>query len=844
MRWDIVEEHLEEASFLFGQWELIGSAPDYVFPEVAELEARLGAHVDALVLAGLPASQRMLEKALMEEESSRVAAATLALLGQGARGTSTVLEHLRVGSGPSQRRGITSAMRTCERRDLASHLLPWMEGGEPDLQALLLGLLGHWRVSPGPVLQRLLVSSDPQVQAAAFRCAAQVPVPVELEILQQGLSSPEPRVREAALETGMVLGCKEAWIACLAIVKAHDQAARLPMLMVAMGGGPKEQVLLLDALAVSALRQDALWALGFCGRVQAADASLSMMDDEDPFVARLAGEAFASITGLDLKKGYAAEEPPEGDVLPPLEQDLDTDLQLVPEDALPLPSSGAIARWWTHARSSFAPQGRYLGGKPFSWRVLLENLEHGAMRRRPAYALELAIRSQGEFRVPLRAFSPWQRRELVRARKQEELPCPSFDLLPLPRGRSTPSAAREARMASAEPTSRGRRIDPLGPHALAVQAVGMVSPLGDDVVMSCASSRAGITRITALDAIEVWDPDEGKMQPASGYFIPGLTEGFTGFGRLVRLGVAGLKDLLGRTHVSDWRRTGLFITLSDGQHLLNHEKSLQREAEADQVELESLPGEFMATQRRICEQRLLMTLARQVEPGLSQARLRLFWQGRTGFVQALQEANQALARSELEQCIVGGIDSLVDSPLLEALKNLNRLKAPCQPVGFLPGECAAFALVDKGRAQRTGNGTPQCILDGLSISTEGVGKQIMGAAEAGRALGLSMEATLGGMPPATAPVTLLLGCINGEDRTAYRWGHARAWLSARGLLDDTHEWHPALSFGEIGAATGPAALCLAAHALGRKEPPPGNSLVWLMDECGERGSFLVRSAGG
>src|SRR6185369_14237639 len=50
-RWDILEEHLAEAAFLWEQWELALDAANYSLDEVAAgPEERLRAHLDALVL--------------------------------------------------------------------------------------------------------------------------------------------------------------------------------------------------------------------------------------------------------------------------------------------------------------------------------------------------------------------------------------------------------------------------------------------------------------------------------------------------------------------------------------------------------------------------------------------------------------------------------------------------------------------------------------------------------------------------------------------------------------------------------------------------------------------------
>jgi uncharacterized protein (TIGR02270 family) len=186
-----------------------------------------------------------------------------------------------------------------------------------------------------------------------------------------------------------------------------------------MSGEPDNEAWLVEALQRPGLRRDALEAAAFSGRRALADACLSLMRDEA--LAPLAGEAFSAITGLVLEKGLVAERRPERDTLLPLEEDLDTDLQLRPEDALPVPNPDAVEQWWTRARPGFDPQLRYLRGHPFTIERTISELESGPMRRRASLALELAIRSRGEYWLPVRAFTGAQVRALKQARVKPPL---------------------------------------------------------------------------------------------------------------------------------------------------------------------------------------------------------------------------------------------------------------------------------------------------------------------------------------------------------------------------------------------------------------------------------------
>ena len=81
--WDVIEEHLDEAEFLFEMWERAIVAPDYTWHDVERsFGDRLHAHLDAIVIAGEPAARRLLNPGLedVESEKNRAAACALAFL--------------------------------------------------------------------------------------------------------------------------------------------------------------------------------------------------------------------------------------------------------------------------------------------------------------------------------------------------------------------------------------------------------------------------------------------------------------------------------------------------------------------------------------------------------------------------------------------------------------------------------------------------------------------------------------------------------------------------------------------------------------------------------------------
>jgi uncharacterized protein (TIGR02270 family) len=406
LRWDIYEEHLDEAAFRWSQWEKALDAPDYELAEVAALEEMMAAHLDGLVLGGGPVARRVLEPALATEEPERIVVATFALLsGEEPPGHAAVLAALPQAEPPA----LAALRRAFERVSptLVPAELPSLLGkvdAIPELLALVLDVLGTHGLATAQLCAPFLSHPVPGVAAAALRTAGRARLPVDTAVLHRALESSEAEVRDAAIVTGLLAGHRDAWAACRTVAESRTPGARLPLLLLGMGGDERDVKRLMELLSDATLRSDALWALGFSGRVAAADACLEWMRHKPS--SPLAGEAFSAITGLRIEGPYAAErQEPELEEPIPLEQEeLDANLVPAPEDALPIPQADAVAAWWREARPRLDARQRHLSGNPFTPQALLEALASGPMRCRHALALELALRSRGAFQVPTRAF--------------------------------------------------------------------------------------------------------------------------------------------------------------------------------------------------------------------------------------------------------------------------------------------------------------------------------------------------------------------------------------------------------------------------------------------------------
>jgi uncharacterized protein (TIGR02270 family) len=439
----VVEEHFDEAAFYFERWEACLDSPRYTLDELqVGPEESLFAHLDGLLAAGDEARRKLLwpavESTHRKVDPSMVTAASLALLRPEAFSDQPIERLLWILSTAAERsrRAIGRALGLAEHPAIDEQIrtaLVEARDARATTQAALLAIADDRNIDPDAVITRYLRSDNENTLRAALLAVRHVSSPALYgSFVEDLLDFSSMAVRAAALETAVLWKLPSALPACLRMAGNCEPQA---LLMAALLGGESSVQCIRQALRDEPSRAASLWALGFCGRVEAVEGCLPHLDDPDATVARLAGEAFSAITGLDLdREPYCLPEPDDDEPHFPLTE-LDTgahvpvptarawpeDPAVMSEDVktcadfvllgtadLPLPNAAMIRQWWHANRPRFQSDVRYCAGQPWlpcSPPAMLERL---SMRRRHAVLFALAVHSGG--RPPTtRTFSAVQR---------------------------------------------------------------------------------------------------------------------------------------------------------------------------------------------------------------------------------------------------------------------------------------------------------------------------------------------------------------------------------------------------------------------------------------------------
>jgi uncharacterized protein (TIGR02270 family) len=398
---DVVDEHAEEAAFLWLLRARAVHAPHYTLDELAALDARIEAHLDGLRLAGGHGWRVASAAATAHREAGEVfTAALLACEGGDASQIEGLMEIVADASEAGA--GLASALAWAPREPAVSSVGRLLASPSATVRSAGIVAAAAHGQDPGFVLREAFSSDSRLLRRRAFDAAARLGRRDLLPGLIEGTKDADPTCRFHATRAAVLLG-ETAGVRALRAMA--DQA------------GP-----LREAAAAVAFRRLDLAEAGIWHRslakdprgARAAIAGAAAMGDPallpwliermlEPAVARLAGEAFTTLTGVDLEAAALDRQRPAGFEPGPTEDAADDDVSMDPDDGLAWPDAARVARWWEAHESDFQRGTRHLCGQVITEATLREVLRAGRQRQRGAAALELVLAGHEQCPFEVRA---------------------------------------------------------------------------------------------------------------------------------------------------------------------------------------------------------------------------------------------------------------------------------------------------------------------------------------------------------------------------------------------------------------------------------------------------------
>jgi uncharacterized protein (TIGR02270 family) len=398
---EVVMQHAEDASFLWLLRHAALSQPHYSLADLSKLDNRVEAHLDGLRIAGESGWNVVQQTLSFEESCDLFAAGSLAFESGNRDWIDFVLES--AAKKPENASGVISSLGWLPYEQARPHIQTLVSSRLPTSRAVGIAASAIHRVDPGKILGEAIGDSNPLVRTRALRAVGELGRVDLLPRMRTSLADPDQSARFAA-----------AW--STALLSPNLDALGV-LRTIAESPGPFSTEALQTTIRRMDLAGAKAWQAWFSRRkegLRTAIAAAGALGDPEyvpwlieqmkvPLQARIAGEAFTTITGIDLAYDDLEKNAPANFEAGPTENPEDENVDMDPDEHLPWPDPELIHKWWTKSQTRFQRGTRYILGKPMMIDWLRHVLRIGRQRQRAAAALELAIRQPGQPLFEVRA---------------------------------------------------------------------------------------------------------------------------------------------------------------------------------------------------------------------------------------------------------------------------------------------------------------------------------------------------------------------------------------------------------------------------------------------------------
>jgi uncharacterized protein (TIGR02270 family) len=293
------------------------------------------------------------------------------------------------------RPGLYSAFGWVAREQLQGIVVSLLDAEDAFRRAVGIVVCSMHRVDSGLVSARRVSDADPLVRACALRSAGEIGCDEAVPACTAAMRDVDPECRFWAAWSSVLLGDRGVALRSLAASSLTDTPHRLRafrLALQAMNVRAAHDMLRPLADDPGNLR----WLMqgtGIAGDPLYVRWLIDHMTDEQ--TARLAGEAFTLITGIDLAEMNLERKPPEDFESGPTDNPEDENVAMDPDDGLPWPDVEKIEKWWGDNAMRFQPGTRYFMGAPVTRKHCVDVLKTGYQRQRILAAHYLCLLDPG-----------------------------------------------------------------------------------------------------------------------------------------------------------------------------------------------------------------------------------------------------------------------------------------------------------------------------------------------------------------------------------------------------------------------------------------------------------------
>lgn len=400
----IHERYVDDATFLWLLRDRAVNQPHYNVADLAELDSRIDAQLDGLMTAPEESWHLCVNALELEQPDAVFTAAVFAFRSLDSRYIQHAVEAGLVSD--HTLRGLVSAMAWLPGRLVHSWIKKFLTSKDLNHKYLALAVCSARREDPREYLTAIVQRSDciayTPLYIRALRLIGELKRFDLLHILRNGMAADDKDVVFWATWSAILLGDKS-------LAKDLQPYVLTPNPYQSRAMALCFRVLPLETARgwISVLAKDPLnnrlvvTATSLLGDPHAINWLIAQM--RIPALTRLAGEAFATITGIDLQEHkLILEELPNLDDQLPDDGAQNEEIDLSDDEYLPFPDVNKIAAIWQKYQQRYAPSQRYFMGQIINPSISVsEHLRsifaNGQQRQRQKAALELALLEPAHF---------------------------------------------------------------------------------------------------------------------------------------------------------------------------------------------------------------------------------------------------------------------------------------------------------------------------------------------------------------------------------------------------------------------------------------------------------------
>lgn len=389
----VLHQYSDDSAFLWLLRDKATQDPQYSLNDLSDLDGRIEANIDGLRIADTIGWEFCANGLEIGESGEVFTAAVLALEGDDGHRLQEVL-HVAGRSGEAFR-GLISALGWVSHDSVMRWMPCLLDSSSLQYRGAALAGLAIRREDLGADISTALQEEEILLNGRALRAVGELKRRDLLPLLRKHLKSENEACRFWAGWSAVLLGHKAMGESLKSFVNFSTPFAYRAIQLVPRVLGLSDSQQWLRGLAQEEItRRFALIGCGVVGDPVYIPTLIKQMNVHEH--ARVAGEAFSMVTGIDLAYDDLDMDQPEDFEAGPTEDPEDENVDLDPDEDLPWPNQELVQKWWDDHGREYQAGTRYLCGQPISRENCRRVLIEGYQRQRIAAAYELALLNPDE----------------------------------------------------------------------------------------------------------------------------------------------------------------------------------------------------------------------------------------------------------------------------------------------------------------------------------------------------------------------------------------------------------------------------------------------------------------